>query len=44
MILVAVGGVVGSLFRYVLNEFFGQDKTGVLIANQIGVEIGRAHV
>ena len=39
MILVAVGGVVGSLFRYVLNEFFGQDKTGVLIANQIGVAI-----
>jgi len=39
MFLVAVGGVVGSLFRYVLNEFFGQDKTGVLIANQIGVAI-----
>ena len=39
MIWVAAGGVVGSLFRYVLNELFGSDKTGVLIANQIGVAV-----
>ena len=39
MLFVAIGGVVGSLFRYLLNEFFGSDKTGVLIANQIGVAI-----
>ena len=39
MLFVAFGGVVGSLFRYLLNEFFGSDKTGVLIANQIGVAI-----
>ncbi len=39
MILVAAGGVVGSLLRYILNELFGSDKTGVLIANQIGVAI-----
>ena len=39
MIWVAAGGVVGSLFRYLLNELFGSDKTGVLIANQIGVAV-----
>lgn len=39
MIWVAVGGVVGSLFRYLLNEIFGSDKTGVLIANQLGVAL-----
>lgn len=39
MILVAAGGVVGSLLRYILNELFGSDKTGVLVANQIGVAI-----
>jgi CrcB protein len=39
MIWVAVGGVIGSLFRYLLNELFGSDKTGVLIANQIGVAV-----
>jgi CrcB protein len=39
MIWVAAGGVVGSLFRYILNELFGSDKTGVLLANQIGVAI-----
>ena len=39
MILVAAGGVVGSLFRYILDELFGSDKTGVLIANQVGVAI-----
>lgn len=39
MIWVAAGGVVGSLFRYILNELFGSDKTGVLIANQIGVAV-----
>ena len=37
MLFVALGGVVGSLFRYVLNELFGSDKNGVLIANQVGV-------
>ena len=39
MIWVAAGGVVGSLFRYILNELFGSDKTGVLLANQIGVAV-----
>jgi CrcB protein len=39
MIWVAAGGVVGSLFRYLLNELFSSDKTGVLIANQIGVAV-----
>jgi CrcB protein len=39
MIWVAAGGVIGSLFRYLLNELFGSDKTGVLIANQIGVAV-----
>lgn len=39
MIWVVAGGVVGSLFRYVLNELFGSDKTGVLIANQTGVAV-----
>ena len=39
MVFVAIGGVCGSLFRYLLNELFGSDKTGVLIANQIGVAV-----
>lgn len=39
MIWVAAGGAIGSLFRYLLNEIFGSDKTGVLIANQVGVAI-----
>ena len=39
MIWVAAGGVVGSIFRYILNELFGSDKTGVLLANQIGVAV-----
>ena len=39
MLWVAAGGVIGSLFRYLLNELFGSDKTGVLIANQIGVSV-----
>lgn len=36
---VAFGGVVGSLSRYLLNELFGSDDTGVLAANLIGVAI-----
>ena len=39
MVWVAIGGVIGSLFRYLLNELFGSDTTGVLIANQIGVAV-----
>ena len=39
MIWVAIGGVIGSVFRYLLTELFGSDKTGVLIANQIGVAV-----
>ena len=39
MLLVAVGGVIGSLFRYFLNEIIGSDTTGVLIANVVGVAI-----
>ena len=39
MFWVAAGGVIGSLFRYILNELFGSDKSGVLVANQIGVAV-----
>ena len=39
MVFVAIGGVCGSLFRYLLNELFGSDKTGVLVSNQIGVAV-----
>ena len=39
MLWVSLGGIVGSLFRYLLNELFNSDKTGVLIANQIGVAV-----
>lgn len=39
MILVAVGGVLGSLFRYLLNELIGSDTTSVLVANLVGVAI-----
>lgn len=39
MAWVSFGGVVGSLFRYLLNEFFGSDATGVFLANQIGVAV-----
>lgn len=39
MWLVALGGVVGSLSRYLLNEIFGSDQTGVLVANLLGVAI-----
>ena len=39
MILVALGGVIGSLFRYTLNELFGSDQTGVMLANLIGVAV-----
>jgi CrcB protein len=37
MFFVAIGGLVGSLLRYLLNELSGSDLTGVLIANLIGV-------
>lgn len=37
MALVALGGVLGSLFRYLLNELFGSDQYGILAANVIGV-------
>lgn len=39
MLFVALGGVTGSLFRYLLNELFGSDKNGVLISNEIGVAV-----
>ena len=39
MILVAIGGVLGSLFRYLLNELIGSDTTSVLVANLVGVAI-----
>ena len=39
MILVAIGGVLGSLFRYLLNELIGSDTTSVLAANLVGVAI-----
>lgn len=39
MALVAIGGVIGSLFRYLLNELLGSDKYGILAANVIGVAV-----
>ena len=42
MYLVAIGGVIGSLFRYLLNEILGSDATGVMIANLIGVAVAGA--
>jgi len=39
MFWVAIGGIVGSLFRYLLNELIGPDSLSVLIANLIGVVI-----
>lgn len=44
MYLVAFGGVIGSLFRYLLNELLGSDTTGVLVANLIGVAVAGAAV
>ena len=37
--LVALGGVVGSLARYVLNELIGEVRAGILTANLLGVAI-----
>lgn len=37
--MVAIGGVVGSLFRYLLNELLGSDQYGILAANTIGVAV-----
>jgi len=39
MVLVAIGGVIGSLFRFSLNELLGSDQYGILAANIIGVAI-----
>lgn len=39
MLMVAIGGVIGSLFRYLLNELLGSDQYGVLAANVIGVAV-----
>lgn len=39
MFWVAIGGVIGSLFRYLLNELIGPDPLSVLVANLIGVMI-----
>ena len=39
MALVAIGGVIGALFRYLLNELLGSDQYGILAANVIGVAI-----
>ena len=39
MFLVAIGGIVGSLSRYLLNEILGLDQYGILAANVIGVAI-----
>ena len=38
-LLVALGGVVGSLTRYVLNEIIGEVRAGILAANLLGVAI-----
>lgn len=37
MYLVAIGGVIGSLFRYLLSEIFPNNGAGTLWANLIGV-------
>lgn len=39
MLMVAIGGVIGSLFRYLLSEIFGSDQYGILAANTIGVAV-----
>jgi CrcB protein len=39
MALVAIGGVIGSLFRYLLSELLGSDQYGILAANVIGVVV-----
>jgi CrcB protein len=39
MALVAIGGVIGALFRYLLNEILGSDHYGILAANIIGVAV-----
>lgn len=39
MLLVAVGGVFGSLLRYLLNEILGSDQYGILAANVTGVAV-----
>mgnify|MGYP003704776115 FL=1 len=39
MIWVAIGGVIGSLFRYLLNELLGSSASGVMAANLIGVAV-----
>ena len=39
MALVAIGGVIGSLFRYLLNEILGSDQYGILASNIIGVAV-----
>lgn len=39
MVWVAIGGVIGSLFRYLLNEVIGSDNNGVLVANLVGISV-----
>jgi CrcB protein len=39
MLFVALGGVVGSLFRYLLSEIFPNNGDGTLWANLIGVTV-----
>ena len=39
MIWVAIGGVIGSLFRFTLSEIFPSNGAGILWANLIGVAI-----
>ncbi len=42
LLLVASGGVAGTLVRYGIRILFPQDRPGVLIANLIGVALASA--
>lgn len=37
MLMVAIGGVIGSLLRFALSEIFPKNAIGILLANLLGV-------
>ena len=44
MIWVAIGGTIGSLFRYLLSELLGSSASGVMVANLLGVAVAAVAV
>ncbi len=42
MALVSIGGIAGTLSRFVLGEIFPSDRSGTLAANLIGVALAAA--